>query len=1102
MDNVADACLVDRSVSLAGDIMTAAAKRTPRREAAKQRRLARLLEDADSFGLTIVLTDTVLRVTNTARAADLFTDTIKRFGVGPAFGAIDALALRAGAALARPMHWVVMPLVKRRVRLEATGVIFPAESAPLSRHLAARKGAGLTANINVLGEAILGESEALRRLTAVSEMLQRPDVGYVSIKVSAVASQLESFAFEQSVTRVVERLIPLYRIAASHETHKFINLDMEEFRDLDLTIEVFTRILDQPEFDDLEAGIVLQAYLPDAHDAYRRLQQWARARHARTGTGIKVRIVKGANLAMEQVDAELHGWNQAPYGTKLEVDASWKRLVDSALHRDATASIRIGIASHNLFDVAFALLLAQDRGVSGRVDIEMLEGMAMAAAREIHRRGANVILYTPVTEADDFVVAVAYLVRRLDENAAPENYLRVAGTIKPGTTQFTEQAERFREACELRHTINTDSRRATAGSASVHPGRSFTNTPDTDLAVASNRDTVNAAVGRWQTRDLVHPLPANVSDVNDAVERARRAVSTWAARGVGERRAILDNVAYVMHEQRPETIGCMVREAAKTVAEADPEVSEAIDFARYYAVSAEQLSSDVTLVTGSPLGVVVVAPPWNFPYAIAAGGVCAALAAGNTVILKPAPEAMLTGMLLAEHLWAGGVPRDVLQCLSVPDNEVGQRLITHENVDAVVLTGAYETAEMFLGWKPSLRLIAETSGKNAIIITAAADIDVAVKDLVKSAFGHAGQKCSAASLAIVEAAVYDGSVFLRQLQDAVRSLHVGAADDPVTAVGPVISEPNGSLLRVLTQLDPGESWLVEPRCQAGTMLWSPGVKLGVQPGSWSHHNEWFGPVLGVMRAPDLDTAIAWQNGTDYGLTGGIHSLDVDEVTTWVNTVQVGNAYVNRATTGAVVQRQPFGGWKKSSIGAGAKAGGPNYVAAFQQWRPTTPLAATDAAIARQSFATWHHDHFGLMHDPSGLRSELNVFRYQPHEHPIVIRTDHATDNALVDIALAAAQTCGAAVEVSSSDTETDAELFARLEPRTRIRMIEPPSESTRRDALACGLVIDDSHVVADGRIELLHWQREQAISITNHRYGNRGIAPIPAGIVVPRVDTH
>jgi RHH-type proline utilization regulon transcriptional repressor/proline dehydrogenase/delta 1-pyrroline-5-carboxylate dehydrogenase len=372
-------------------------------------------------------------------------------------------------------------------------------------------------------------------------------------------------------------------------------------------------------------------------------------------------------------------------------------------------------------------------------------------------------------------------------------------------------------------------------------------------------------------------------------------------------------------------------------------VSEAVDLARYYAGPGIAPLADLVAAGAHVVGrgVAVVVSPWNFPYAIPAGGVLAALAAGDAVVLKPAPEARRCGWFLARRLWAAGVPPDLVQYLACEDGPVGRHLVTHPDVATVVLTGAYETAAMFLAWDPAMHLLAETSGKNALVVTGGADVDLAVKDLVRSAFGHAGQKCSAASLAILTADVYDDGTFLRRLAEAVRSIRVGEATDPDTTMGPLIAPARGALARALTTLDAGESWLVEPRrLDDEGRRWSPGVRLGVRPGSWFHRTECFGPVLGVMRARDLDEALAWQNGTGFGLTGGLHALDPEEIRRWLAGVEVGNAYVNRHTTGAVVQRQPFGGWKRSSVGGSAKAGGPGYV--LQLARVTPPAGPVPA----------------------------------------------------------------------------------------------------------------------------------------------------------------
>ena len=525
----------------------------------------------------------------------------------------------------------------------------------------------------------------------------------------------------------------------------------------------------------------------------------------------------------------------------------------------------------------------------------------------------------------------------------------------------------------------------------------------------------------------------------------------------------------------------MVDEAGKTIAEADPEISEAIDFAAYYADRAEELEG----APFTPDRVVVVTPPWNFPIAIPLGGCVAALAAGASVVIKPAPQVRACAEVGVAALHRGGIPADALQLVHTDEGDAGRRLVTHPAVDHVVLTGASQTAALFRSWRPDLRLIAETSGKNALVITPSADPDLAVADLVRSAFGHAGQKCSAASLAILVGSMRStrtaaGSRFHRQLADAVRTLRVGHGSDPSTTMGPLIGPPDEKLERALTRLDRGETWLVEPR-RLGASLWTPGVKAPVAPGSWFHLTECFGPVLGLMHAADLDEAIALQNATGYGLTGGLHALDPDEIAHWSEHVEVGNAYVNRHITGAIVQRQSFGGWKGSVVGPGAKPGGPNYVAQFGTWHdgpvdglPSAPLAPPVAALLADEAPRWGaedlawlraaagsdaaawRDEFSVEHDPTGLRAEANVFRYRPLPAlRLVIGADAAARDVL-RVRLAAA-CAGVPVTEFSGDPEHG----------ERLRVVGTVPAGLQRAAASVGASLVDAPVVADGRREML-----------------------------------
>ena len=845
---------------------------------------------------------------------------------------------------------------------------------------------------------------------------------------------------------------------------KFVNLDMEEYRDLELTLAAFQQVLDEPEFRSLTAGIVLQAYLPDSWGVQQRLTEWAKRRVAGGGAAIKLRLVKGANLAMETVEAELHGWNPAPYATKAETDANYRRMLDYGCQPENAAAVRLGVASHNLFDVALALVLRDERGVAGRVELEMLEGMANHQARAVQGRAGGLLVYAPAVGRKDFLSALAYLVRRLDENTSPENFLRDLFGLAPGTPAWVRQEQRFVTGWDGRADAPAESRRLRP--EPMPADGAFGNEPDTDWTRAAARGALADAVAAWAP-----PAERPLDELDAVLSAAVAGQRQWEAAGAAARAAVLRRAADVMAAGRFATIAQMMHEGKKAAAEADVEISEAVDFARYAATLAERPTPGVTTAA---LGVVVVTPPWNFPYAIPCGGVTAALAAGNAVVLKPAPETVGIARHLAEHLWAAGVPRDVLHYYPCADGDVGKALITDPRVSAVVLTGAYETARLFLGWRPSLRLYAETSGKNAVVVTAHADRDLAVKDLVRSAFGHSGQKCSAASLGILEAEVYDDPAFRRALRDAAASLRVGPATDLGSVVTPVISGPSPNLLRALTTLEPGEQWLLEPRVDpADPCLWSPGIRLGVRPGSWFHQTECFGPVLGLMRAADLTEAIRFQNDTPFGLTGGVHSLDEAEVDRWLREVQVGNAYVNRPITGAVVRRQPFGGWKRSSLGPGAKAGGPNYLSLF--------ATTADADGQADDYQRAWDGYFAKAHDPSGLACESNDLRYRPCRG-VVLRVENEPDAAL---AAEAARVCGVPLHLSHVDRESEADLAARLPSLGAefLRTTSVPGDALLTAAYDAGLNWIDAPIVRAGRAELPRWLREQSVSQTRHRYG-------------------
>jgi RHH-type proline utilization regulon transcriptional repressor/proline dehydrogenase/delta 1-pyrroline-5-carboxylate dehydrogenase len=1178
---------------------------------AAAQRLAGVLRDPNGLPFTIGFVDGVMRpeslsaaAAQLSRIAPLVPDFLPWY---------LRSAVRAGGLVAPALPAPVVPIARHALREMVGHLVVDARPQKLGPALATLRESGARLNLNLLGEAVLGEQEAKRRLDGIHDLIRRPDVDYVSVKVSAVVSRISMWAFDEVVEDVVERLLPLYLSAASDNT--FINLDMEEYRDLDLTIAVFTRLLEDPRLSGLEAGIVLQAYLPDALPALQELTAWATQRMQGGGAQIKVRLVKGANLAMERVDAVMHGWPIAPYDTKLDTDANYLRCLDWALEPEHAAAVRLGVAGHNLFDIAYAWLLAGARGVRDRIEIEMLLGMAQGQVQAVAAEVGHVLLYVPVVAPDEFDVAISYLVRRLEENASSDNFLSAAFDLADEPSLWERERDRFLASVErsadptLRvgpRRVQDRTRTATVGEPAIlreaapadeqqgltqavlgiaaaaaeeepdlrvvfggaqfvetavyspresgeratgAPG--FRNTADSDPALPQNREWARSVLAAVETSSAGDATidAARVTEP-DVLERivatVREGAASWGALPAADRSVVLQAAARSLEQRRGLLIEVAASETGKVFAEADVEVSEAVDFAAYYAATARELDR-VPGAVFEPSRVTVVAPPWNFPLAIPAGGVLAALAAGSGVIFKPAPQARRCAAVIAEALWEAGVPRDILRLVDLDEGELGQQLIAHPAVDRVILTGSWETAALFRSWRADLPLLAETSGKNAMIITPSADLDLAAGDLVRSAFSHAGQKCSAASLAILVGPVGRSARFARQLVDAVASLRVGPPTDPPAEVGPVIEVPQGKLRWALTTLEDNEKWLVKPReldaapDYAGR-LWTPGIRTGVQPGSRFHREEFFGPVLGIMHAPSLAAAIELQNAVDYGLTAGLYTQNPDDLRLWLEQIEAGNLYVNRGITGAIVQRQPFGGWKRSTVGAGAKAGGPNYLIGLGSWRPTASgapsptlhLRGLDSRItaiieaaqpvldydrfewlrraALSDAVEWNRD-FGQVKDASRLKLERNLFRYRPVD--VAVRAAAGADVQEVLRVVVAGIRSGSSFLLSSADglptevrraigeagvavsVETDVEWLQRMtedaaSPRpARARLIgDPDAVRVLRDALALAtsgdpdLAVYANPVTTAGRIELLPFLREQAIAITAHRFGN------------------
>jgi len=761
---------------------------------------------------------------------------------------------------------ISIPLFISNIREDTKTVVLKGEDDVLNAHLIKRKSEGTRINLNLIGEVVLGEEEAEERIEKYLKVLENPNVDYISIKISTLFSQINALAYEETVAELVKRLSRIYAQAKQYsftnvkgeQANKFINLDMEEYRDLSLTFSAFTQTLDLPEFQDFRAGIVLQAYLPDSHLWQQKLIEWAKQRVEKGGVPIKMRLVKGANMEMEETEAGLRHWELVTHTRKIDTDSNYKIMGEFGLRPEHAKYVNLGMASHNLFELAHGYELSQEYGTTEFFSMEMLEGMSESARLAIKEISGEVILYAPTAKKEQFTNAIAYLVRRLDENTGEENFIRYSFGLTVRSPAWESQKQKFIDAFENTQNLFIGAKRnqnrlreqwETYEGGSFFTGK-YHGEADTDFILPPNKEWAKNIRAKWQKKvgDEVGIAPivvgggevildreiktvidksqlkegvvcgkyalATQEDLERAVDIAAEDVDGWRSLSASERQKVLGQVANKMRAKRGDLIGVAAAEVGKVFFETDVEVSEAIDFLEFYGYSARYFEEFKNL-TCKGKGVGVVTPPWNFPIAIPVGGISAALASGNCVIIKPASAAALCAYELCQCFWDAGVSKNTLQFVPCAGSLAGEYLVKNEKVDFVILTGGEETAYTMLKSRPNLFLSAETGGKDATIVTAMSDREQAIKNVVHSAFSNSGQKCSATSLLVLEEEVYHDSHFKKGLIDAAKSLHVGSVWDFKNRLGTLANQPSGALKRALESLEAGESWALAPEYVEG-----------------------------------------------------------------------------------------------------------------------------------------------------------------------------------------------------------------------------------------------------------------------------------------------
>jgi len=843
---------------------------------------------------------------------------------------------------------------------------------------------GFAFTLDLLGEAVISAREADAYQQAYLELIAglAPEVNRwsenvqidhdqfgpiprvnVSLKLSALCAQFRPVDPEGTAAEVKGRLRPLLRAARQHDA--YVHVDMEQYAYKDLTLSIFKEVLLEDEFRDFpDVGIVIQTYQPEAERDLAELLEWVRGR----GTPVWVRLVKGAYWDYETVVAKYHGWPLPVFQQKWESDANFERQTRFVMeHHDW---LRPALGSHNLRSLAHGMAWARQLGIPpSAYEIQMLYGMGGELAQLFAESGQRVRVYTPFGE---LIPGMAYLVRRLLENTSNDSFLRQSFAenvsieelmMNPADVGARAPKPRPEPVPEFRNEPPTDFSRADARKAMQKAldevasqfGREYSLVID-GRAVETRGSIVSRSPSHQETI-LGRVSAATAEDAVDAIDAARRAFRRWSKIEPHFRAEYLELAAAEMRTRRFELAAWEVYECGKPWAEADADVAEAIDFCMYYAAEMRRLAvprqCDVPGEENSywyrPRGVAVVIAPWNFPLAILTGMTAAALVTGNTVIMKPAEQSSVIAAKLMEILHNVGVPDGVVNYLPGVGEEVGPELVGNPEVDLIAFTGSRtvglsinETAAQPDDRQHSVRrVIAEMGGKNAIIIDDDADLDEAVQGTITSAFGYSGQKCSACSRAIVLESVHDA--FIDRLAEATKSLKIGPAERPDTLVGPVIDAD--ARARIEEYIAYGKETAKTVVAMDAGKLAGEGHYVGphifseVDPSSRLAQEEIFGPVLAVIRVKDFDEAIDVANDTSYALTGGVYSRSPAHLRQARQEFQVGNLYLNRPITGALVDRQPFGGFKMSGIGS--KAGGPDYLGQF-----LLPVNVTENTLRR------------------------------------------------------------------------------------------------------------------------------------------------------------
>ena len=1044
---------------------------------------------------------------------------------------------------------------------ESLNALSFADSFHLHKYLQANKEKQVV--LSLIQSISFGHKSIEKHLINILRLIANPQIKTICINIADLASFRTHY---KTFDELEENLKKIFRASLKNDKDKLIIINIENHSELDLSLEVFKKILLSDEFLEVKMGISLQAYFPESFEIQKDLIEKAKKRLAKNGTPILIRITKGEKLIQEQINAAKNNWPSPTYLSKVETDANFKKMLILGFDKQNAKAANIAVVTSNVFDISFALLFIKEKQIEPYVYFEIAAGRSRNAIRRALEAliGKNLKILCPIVFKKNFHLACNYLLSKINDVTNSENIVSQLSTLYPGTKKWEEQFDNFKLSLEKIDKISNKRKQKQDREKIIKISNhiNFENEPMTDFSIkenvlwtekiiekaityrvedipliidGENITTTQIAFGKNPSKPNTNFYKYSLSDENliqRAIKTAKENEEKWSKSPVEKRCEILLTLAQKLREKRAFFIQNLIVDVGKTALEADREVSDAIDAIEYHTKHMLDLTRAKEDIKFESKGTFLIIPSWNFPLSTAAEEITSALVSGNTLILKPLATCPLICYEFVLLMYEASVPKGVLQYLNCSDDIFEKKLIADPRINSVVIFTSAKYARKLIALRNGLEISAITGGINTILVTANSDKEQAIQAIINSAFCFSGQKFSSASILILEKEVYNDLEFKNNLKDAAQNLIVGSALDSSSIVTPLSKEIDPELKRALLTLDTDESWLLKPhQDKDNPNLFSPGIKYGTQIDSFTKTHELYGPILSVMQANDLDEAIKIANTSKYALSSSLHSLDNRCHAKWLNNIQGGNYYINTKNINAKIRRQPFGGYKDSSFGPGYKSGGQNYILNFvnpvQVDNPKGKLPVNDWVNSLTSFLEnmdLSYEQLGIWYasvanyayywkkfeqevDHCKILGQDNIQHYVPRQF-ITLRINK--DNFALDTlrVCAAALTCSVPLEISwtsfklleesnwidllpilSNVEESEEDFFTRIKEGKikRLRLTSKASNELKKAAANSACYIIDAPVLANGRLELLHYIKEVSITYDYNRYENLGI---------------